>query len=67
MAEVVKVSPQFPEPPRIEYAAELVRGGRVISVPTETFYALSTDPFNLYAVEEIFQIKAAQATSPSCC
>ncbi len=64
MAEVVKVSAQSPEPPRIEYAAELVRGGRVISVPTETFYALSTDPFNLYAVEEIFQIKGRPSNKP---
>ena len=64
MAEVVKVSAQFPEPPRIEYAAELVRGGQVISVPTETFYALSTDPFNLYGVEKIFQIKGRPGHKP---
>ena len=64
LAEVVKISAQSPEPARIEYAAELVRGGQVISVPTETFYALATDPFNLYAVEEIFQIKGRPGHKP---
>ena len=64
LAEVVKVSAQSPEPADIEYAAEWVRGGQVISVPTETFYALSTDPFNLYAVEEIFRIKGRPGHKP---
>ena len=36
---------------------QLIRNGNVISLPTETFYALAADPFNLDAVNRIFQIK----------
>lgn len=64
MAEIVKVSAESPEPARIEYAADLVRQGQVISLPTETFYALAADPFNLYAVEEVFQIKGRPGHKP---
>ena len=64
LAEVVKVNAQSPKPADIDYAAEWVRDGQVISVPTETFYALSTDPFNLHAVEEIFRIKGRPGHKP---
>lgn len=64
MAEIVKISAESPEPAPLEYAAALVRRGQVISIPTDTFYALATDPFNLYAVEEVFQIKGRPGYKP---
>ncbi len=64
MAELIKVSTESPEPMCLEYAADLVRRGQVISIPTDTFYGLAADPFNLYAVEEIFQIKGRPAHKP---
>lgn len=64
MAEVLKVSAQSPDPVFLEYAADLLRTGRVISIPTDTFYGLAADPFNLYAVEAIFQIKGRPAHKP---
>src|SRR6202035_1732878 len=30
---------------------------RVVGVPTDTFYALCADPFNLAAIERVFQVK----------
>lgn len=57
MAEIVRVSSEAPEPHLIEYAAEMIRRGRVIAVPTDTFYGLAADPFNLAAVAEIYRIK----------
>ena len=44
------------------YAASFVERGRVIAVPTDTFYGLCADPFNLYAVERVFQLKARPET-----
>jgi len=41
----------------LEMTARAIRNGNVISLPTETFYALAADPFNLDAVNRIFQIK----------
>jgi tRNA threonylcarbamoyl adenosine modification protein (Sua5/YciO/YrdC/YwlC family) len=35
----------------------MIIGGRVVAVPTDTFYALSADPFNLAAIEAVFRIK----------
>lgn len=64
MAEMLKVSPKTPDPLCIEYAADLIRCGHVISIPTDTFYGLAADPFNLYAVEHIFQIKGRPAHKP---
>ena len=48
----------------LEIASATILGGNVISVPTDTFYALAADPFNLLAVEQIFQIKGRQGWKP---
>lgn len=64
LAEVLKINSQAPDPICLDYAADLVRRGQVISIPTDTFYGLAADPFNLYAVEEIFQIKGRPAHKP---
>ncbi|MYC82742.1 MAG: hypothetical protein F4X19_11695 [Acidobacteria bacterium] len=41
----------------LETAAAAILDGNLIALPTETFYALSADVYNLRAVERIFQIK----------
>lgn len=64
MAELLKVSSDSPEAPHIAYAADLIRSGQVVAIPTDTFYGLAADPFNLYAVEHIFQIKGRPAHKP---
>ena len=56
-AELVKVSAETPDRTTIRYAAELIKRGQVIGVPTDTFYGLAADPFNLAAVEEIYRVK----------
>lgn len=63
MAEIVKV-----DKPNLEHALEqsarLILAGKVIAFPTDTFYGLGTDPFNLAAVTEIFRIKRRSADRP---
>ena len=56
-AELLKVSAVAPDRNAIVYAAEFIRRGRVVGVPTDTFYGLAADPFNLSAIEEIYRIK----------
>lgn len=46
----------------MDYAASFIRRGRVVSIPTDTFYGLAADPFNLYAIERVFQIKGRPET-----
>jgi len=41
----------------LETASTAILDGNLIALPTETFYALSADVYNLRAVERIFQIK----------
>lgn len=55
--EVLKISSEAPQRSVIEYAARFIRHGEVIGIPTDTFYGLSADPFNLAAIERVFQIK----------
>jgi L-threonylcarbamoyladenylate synthase len=48
----------------LEYAVRLILYGKVVALPTDTFYGLGTDPFNLAAVSEIFRIKRRLADRP---
>ena len=61
-SEILKISPEAPEPHVIEYAASFIQRGRVIAIPTDTFYGLCADPFNLYAVERVFLLKGRPET-----
>src|SRR5690242_14168867 len=54
---MLKVSAGAPDSTAIRYAAEFIRRGQVVGVPTDTFYGLAADPFNLAAVEEIYRVK----------
>jgi tRNA threonylcarbamoyl adenosine modification protein (Sua5/YciO/YrdC/YwlC family) len=60
--EVLKISSDAPERHVIEYAAGYIRRGRVVAIPTDTFYGLSADPFNLSAVERVFRVKGRPET-----
>ncbi len=43
---------------------EVFGAGGVIAYPTETFYGLGVDPFNIEAVKRLFQLKGRPAKSP---
>src|SRR5271156_137909 len=48
----------------LEYAVKLILRGKVVAFPTDTFYGLGADPFNLAAVSEVFRIKRRIAARP---
>ena len=56
-AELLKVSAEAPELSAIRYAADFIARGRVVGIPTDTYYGLAADPFNLAAVEQIYRVK----------
>jgi L-threonylcarbamoyladenylate synthase len=60
--EVLKISSKAPESSVVEYAAGFIRRGEVVGIPTDTFYGLSADPFNLAAIEAVFQAKGRPET-----
>lgn len=60
--EVLKISSKAPETRVVDYAAGFIKRGDVVGIPTDTFYGLSADPFNLAAIEAVFQAKGRPET-----
>jgi len=56
-AELLRVNPINPEAEVLRYVANFLTRGSVIAIPTDTFYGLAADPFNLAAVDEIYRVK----------
>lgn len=63
-AEIIKINTENPEPSLIRYAAEQIRAGQVLGMPTDTFYGLAADPLNLRAVERVYEIKSRSRHKP---
>ena len=63
-AEILKIHPDEPEPDRVRYVVSCLRAGKVVGMPTDTFYGLAVDPVNLRAVERIYEIKSRQKHKP---
>lgn len=62
--EIIKVHAVEPEPSLINYVAERIRQGAVVGLPTDTFYGLAVDPYNLHAVERVYEIKGRARNKP---
>jgi L-threonylcarbamoyladenylate synthase len=63
-AEILRVHPDEPEPDRVDYIVSCIRSGKVVGIPTDTFYGLAVDPVNLRAVERIYEIKTRLKQKP---
>jgi len=63
-AEIVWINCEAPESSLIAYVAEQIRAGYVLGMPTDTFYGLAADPFNLRAVEKIYDVKSRSRHKP---
>jgi L-threonylcarbamoyladenylate synthase len=63
-AEILRVHPDEPEPDRIQYVVSCLQSGKVVGIPTDTFYGLAVDPVNLRAVERIYEIKSRVKQKP---
>jgi tRNA threonylcarbamoyl adenosine modification protein (Sua5/YciO/YrdC/YwlC family) len=63
-AEIVRINCEAPENSLIAYVAEQIRAGYVLAMPTDTFYGLAADPFNLRAVEKVYDIKTRSRHKP---
>ena len=61
-AELLRISPENPDPAALRYAAEFIRRGEIVAIPTDTFYGIAADPFNLSAVDQIYRVKGRPET-----
>jgi L-threonylcarbamoyladenylate synthase len=57
MSESQRIDPQHPDPALIHRAVGLLREGRLVAYPTETFYGLGADPRSPRAIEAVFAAK----------
>lgn len=64
MAEIISVDAKSPGFAPINRAAELLRQGQVVAIPTDTFYGLAANPFDPAAVGKIFEIKGRPKSNP---
>jgi L-threonylcarbamoyladenylate synthase len=63
-AEIIKINQDAPEASLVRYIAEQIKAGHVLGMPTDTFYGLAADPFNLRAVDRVYDIKSRSRHKP---
>src|SRR6201997_1032858 len=63
-AEIVKINHENPEASLVRYAADQIKAGHVLGMPADTFYGLAADPFNLRAVDRVYDIKTCSRHKP---
>ncbi|MGI8773232.1 MAG: L-threonylcarbamoyladenylate synthase [Acidobacteriaceae bacterium] len=61
---MIRVHPDEPEADRVNYIVSCLRSGKVVGMPTDTFYGLAVDPVNLRAVESIYVLKSRLKHKP---
>jgi tRNA threonylcarbamoyl adenosine modification protein (Sua5/YciO/YrdC/YwlC family) len=61
-AELLKISPENPDPQALHYAADFIRRGELVANPTDTFYGIAADPLNLAAVDQHYRVKGRPET-----
>ncbi len=59
--DLIETDPEAPSPKAIERAANIVRRGGVVAIPTDALYALVCDPLNLRAVRRIYDAKGRES------
>lgn len=62
--EVIKIDPQHIDLEKIKAAAQVIKNGGVVGIPTETVYGLAADFFNQQAVAKIFKVKQRPKNKP---
>ena len=58
--DLVEISALEPSGEALDRAVGVIRGGGVVAIPTDALYTLAADPFNLYAVRQVYRAKGRQ-------
>jgi L-threonylcarbamoyladenylate synthase len=62
--KILLVDPEKPDKKTTDEAAKVLRGGGIVSFPTETVYALGGDAYNQEVVAKIYRIKRRDRSKP---
>ncbi len=60
VTDLIEIDSDNPTAESIERAADCVRRGEVVAIPTDALYMLVADPFNLHAVGKVFVAKGRE-------
>ena len=58
--DLIEIDPEQPAPEAVERAAQAIRRGDVVALPTDALYTLVADPLNLHAVGKVFVAKGRE-------
>lgn len=58
--DLIEINPESPDPNVIERAADAIRQGKIVAIPTDSLYAIAADPYNLHAVGRVFDAKGRE-------
>lgn len=58
--QIIETSADRPDPDTLERAADAIRRGKVVAIPTDALYVLAADPFQLQAVAGVFRAKGRE-------
>ena len=58
--DLIEIDQEKPAPEALARAGAAVRRGGVVAIPTDALYTLVADPFNLQAVQRVFQAKGRE-------
>jgi L-threonylcarbamoyladenylate synthase len=58
--DLLEIDADNPSQEAIKRAADVIRGGGVVAVPTDALYTLIADPLNLQAVGRVFKAKGRE-------
>src|SRR5258705_11983175 len=63
-APIQPIDPRHPQPRHIERAVGVLKGGGIVSYPTDTYYALGCDVFQKKAMERLAALKRRDHKKP---
>jgi len=58
--DLIEINQDQPSPDAIARAADVIRAGGVVAIPTDALYSLVADPLNLQAVGKVFIAKGRE-------
>lgn len=58
--QLIEIDRDNPDAAVVLRAAQAIRAGQVVAVPTDALYVLVADPYNLHAVGRVFQAKGRE-------
>lgn len=62
--EIIQINPQEPEKEKVEQAANLIREGKLVVIPTETVYGIAANMLNEKTIQRLYAVKQRPKDKP---